>query len=209
MSIPVKKTVRCPQCGKEIEFTMWQSINDEMPFAMKDIITGKLFETECKNCGKRITVNYPILVNDMAHSVMIYYIFPKDKEQTEKALDFMKKTYDGRLRIVTNQASLREKVAIFNEELDDRIIELLKAIIIEQIQEQLDSKEVQGAYFLPDDNPRFEIIYDGGPGYVAFDMEFYNEVRDEFVQVEDFAQDTEPYIDLDWAYSILCTGYKE
>ena len=30
MSIPVKTTVRCPQCGKEIEFTMWQSINDEI-----------------------------------------------------------------------------------------------------------------------------------------------------------------------------------
>ena len=134
MSIPVKTTVRCPQCGKEIDFTMWQSINDEMPFALKDIITGKLFEAECKKCGKKANVHYPILVNDMAHRVMIYYIFPEDKEQTEKALEFMKNMYDGRVRIVTDQASLREKVAIFKEELDDRIIELLKLSILAQMQ---------------------------------------------------------------------------
>ena len=28
MSIPVKQTVSCPKCGKDIEFTMWQSINN-------------------------------------------------------------------------------------------------------------------------------------------------------------------------------------
>lgn len=61
MSIPVKQTVSCPKCGKEIEFTMWQSINNEMSFAMKDIISGKLFEVECKNCGLRTHVNYLFL----------------------------------------------------------------------------------------------------------------------------------------------------
>jgi len=209
MSIPVKTTVRCPQCGKEIEFTMWQSINDEMSFAMKDIITGKLFEAECTKCGKKTNVHYPILVNDMAHHVMIYYTFPEDKEQTEKALAFTKKMYDGRVRIVTDQASLREKVAIFNAELDDRIIELLKLDIIAQVQRQLGEKEVQSVYYIPDDNPRFEVIYDGGSGYVSFDQNSYNEVRDEFVHVEDFEKDTEPYIDIDWAYSILSAGYGE
>ena len=209
MSIPVKTTVRCPQCGKEIDFTMWQSINDEMPFALKDIITGKLFEAECKKCGKKANVHYPILVNDMAHRVMIYYIFPEDKEQTEKALEFMKNMYDGRVRIVTDQASLREKVAIFKEELDDRIIELLKLSILAQMQNQLGDKEVQGVYFVPDDHPRFEIVYEGGLYYVTFDMGFYDKIKDEFEQVEDFAKDTGPYIDLDWAYSIISADYEE
>lgn len=52
MSIPVKKTVPCSNCGKDIEFTMWQSINNEMSFAMKDIISGKLFEIECNVFGQ-------------------------------------------------------------------------------------------------------------------------------------------------------------
>lgn len=114
MSIPVKQTVSCPKCGKDIEFTMWQSINNEMSFAMKDIISGKLFEVECKNCGLRTHVNYPILVNDMEHNVMIWYTYPDGIEEAEKALVPMKKMYNGHLRIVTDQADLREKVAIFN-----------------------------------------------------------------------------------------------
>lgn len=129
MSIPVKQTVSCPKCGKDIEFTMWQSINNEMSFAIKDIISGKLFEVECKNCGLRTHVNYPILVNDMEHDVMIWYTYPDGIEETEKALVSMKKMYNGHLRIVTDQADLREKVAIFSADLDDRIIEVLTTII--------------------------------------------------------------------------------
>ena len=65
MSIPVKQTVTCPKCGKPIEFTMWQSINTEMDFALPDIISGKLFEVSCKGCGFTSRVDYPILFNDM------------------------------------------------------------------------------------------------------------------------------------------------
>ena len=36
MSIPVDQTVPCPKCGKDIEFTMWQSINNVLllPFCI-------------------------------------------------------------------------------------------------------------------------------------------------------------------------------
>ena len=209
MSIPVKQTVSCPKCGKDIEFTMWQSINNEMSFAMKDIISGKLFEVECKNCGLRTHVNYPILVNDMEHDVMIWYTYPDGIEETEKALVSMKKMYNGHLRIVTDQADLREKVAIFNAGLDDRIIEILKAIVMAQVQDQLADKDVQGVYYISDENPRFEIVYDGGSGYIPVSMELYDKVRGEFFDQEELSQDEEFYVDRDWAYSLLAAGEEE
>ena len=209
MSIPVKQTVSCPKCGKDIEFTMWQSINNEMSFAMKDIISGKLFEVECKNCGLRTHVNYPILVNDMEHDVMIWYTYPDGIEETEKALVSMKKMYNGHLRIVTDQADLREKVAIFNAGLDDRIIEILKAIVMAQVQDQLADKDVQGVYYISDENPRFEIVYDGGSGYIPVSMELYDKVREEFFDQEELSQDEELYVDRDWAYSLLAAGEEE
>lgn len=209
MSIPVKQTVSCPKCGKDIEFTMWQSINNEMSFAMKDIISGKLFEVECKNCGLRTHVNYPILVNDMEHDVMIWYTYPDGIEETEKALVSMKKMYNGHLRIVTDQADLREKVAIFNADLDDRVIEILKAIVMAQVQDQLADKDVQGVYYISDENPRFEIVYDGGSGYFPANMELYDRVKEEFFGQEDLTQDDEFYVDRDWAYSLLDAGEEE
>lgn len=205
MSMPSEQIVSCPNCGKNIEFTMWQSINNEMSFAMPDIISGKLFEVECKNCGLKTHVNYPILVNDMERRVMIYYTFPDSAEETEKALEHMKKIYNGRTRIVTDQASLREKVGIFNADLDDRIIELLKAIVMAQIQTQLKGTNVQGVYYIADDNPRFEIIHDQGSGYVPVDMAFYRKVEEELLKKEALDEDDEVYIDKKWANSFLAS----
>ena len=209
MSMPRKQTVTCPKCGKEIEFTLWQSINNELSFAMPDIISGKLFEVECKNCGLKTNVNYPILVNDMKHNFMIYYTYPDDTTETEKALKDMKKFYKGRTRIVTDQATLREKVAIFNAELDDRIIELLKAIVMTQVNDQLEGMDVKGVYFVADDNPRFEIIdANDGSGYIAIDMENYKKVEEEFFGKDGLKKDEEIYVNRDWAYSFL-VSFKE
>ena len=130
----------------------------------------------------------------MAHDVMIQYTYPDGTEESEKALESLRKMYNGRLRIVTDQASLREKVAIFNPELDDRVIELLKAIVIAQVQDQLADKNVQGVYYIADDNPRIEIVYDDGSGYVPVDKEFYDGVREEFFGEDGLAQDNEFYI---------------
>ena len=203
MSIPRKQTVSCPKCGKTIEFTMWQSINNEMSFAMPDIISGKLFEVECKHCGLKTHIDYPILVNDMAHNVMIYYTHPDGVEETEKALVSMNKLYKGRTRIVTDQPTLREKVAIFNADLDDRVIELLKAIVMAQVEEQLAGKEVQGVFFIPGDNPRFEIVFDDGSGHVPVNMDFYKKVEEEFFGEKELATDDEVFVDRDWAYSFI------
>ena len=202
MSIPHKQTVRCPKCGEEIEFTLWQSINTEMNFAIPDIISGKLFEVECKKCGYKTHVNYPMLFNDMIHNVMIYSVAPDSTEETEKALDSLKKMYPGRTRIVTDQSTLREKTAIFNAGLDDRVTEILKLIIMAQLQEQLSGKELVGVFFVPGDEPKFEIAFKDGSGYVPVTKEMYENLASQFNDKLS-AGDDEYYIDQDWAMAFL------
>ena len=189
MSIPHKQTVKCPKCGEEIEFTLWQSINTEMNFAIPDIISGKLFEVECKKCGYKTHVNYPMLFNDMIHNVMIYSVAPNSTEENEKALDSLKKMYPGRTRIVTDQSTLREKTAIFNAGLDDRVTEILK-------------KELVGVFFVPGDEPKFEIAFKDGSGYVPVTKEMYENLASQFNDKLS-AGDDEYYIDQDWAMAFL------
>ena len=202
MSIPHKQTVKCPKCGEEIEFTLWQSINTEMDFAIPDIISGKLFEVECKKCGYKTHVNYPMLFNDMIHNVMIYSVAPNSTEENEKALDSLKKMYPGRTRIVTDQSTLREKTAIFNAGLDDRVTEILKLIIMAQLQEQLSGKELVGVFFVPGDEPKFEIAFKDGSGYVPVTKEMYENLASQFNDKLS-AGDDEYYIDQDWAMAFL------
>ena len=100
MSKPENQTVTCPKCGETIAFTLWHSINTDMPDAIPNIISGKLFEAACKKCGYKTHVNYPLLFNDMLHQVMIYNAVPENVKEAEDALNSMKTLYPGRTRIV-------------------------------------------------------------------------------------------------------------
>ncbi len=202
MSLPKKATVKCPQCGEEIEFTRWDSINTEMTFAIPDIISGKLFRVECGKCGKKTYVNYPILFNDMIHNVMIYNVTPDAVEETLKAVELMKKLNISRVRVVTDQSTLREKTAIFSEGLDDRVTEILKLIVMAQLQEQLAGQEVGGVYYVPGDEPKIEVALGEGSGYIPVSMEMYNGIADQFAD-QLAAGDDEVFIDQDWAYKFL------
>ncbi len=207
MSQSEKKSVKCPQCGKEIEFTLWSSINTDMRFAIPDIISGRLFAVRCGSCGYETQVNYPLLFNDMEHDVMIWNTVPERREETEKAVGLMKALHRGRLRIVLDQGSLREKVSIFNAGLDDRVIEILKFIVMLQLQDQLEGRQLQGVYFLPGDEPQFEIAVEDGSAYVPVTAEMIRSIGQQFAP--QLADDSELYIDQDWALAFLSAPGNE
>ena len=117
----------------------------------------------------------------------------------------MRKMGLGRVRIVTDQASLREKIAIFNAGLDDRVIEVLKAIVLRQEQKSND-QEIKGIFFIADEIPRFEIIFEDGPAYTLFTMGYYNALKEIISGKKAFLQDNELYINQDWAHSLLNEG---
>ena len=136
MSIPRKMKASCPNCGSEITFTMWISINTDMEFALPDILSGKLFQIRCGNCGYETRADYPILFNDMVHKMVIQYAFPDAIAEAEKTCRELMQ-YGPRARIVTSQNELREKAAILNDGLDDRLVEILKYLMLPSWQKQL------------------------------------------------------------------------
>ena len=75
-----------------------------------------------------------------------------------------------------------------------------------QVNDQIADKDVQGVYFIADDNPRFEVVYDSGSGYIPIDMESYKKVEEEFFGKRSLAVDEEVFVDKDWAYALLTSG---
>ena len=48
MSLKNTQKIKCPDCGAEGEFTIWQSINTKLnPQAKEDLLSGKLFAYTC------------------------------------------------------------------------------------------------------------------------------------------------------------------
>ena len=202
MSMPREETVKCPKCGEENKFTCWQSINTEMDFAIPDIISGKLFEMKCQKCGHVTHVHYPMLFNDMIHGVMINYVMPEAVEEAERIANYMSERMDFcRFRIVTSQTDLREKTGIFDAGLDDRVVEILKLLIMAQIQDQVKDRGVHGVYYVPGEEPVIEILMKDGSGHVPVGSDMYAELEKQIRPR--LAVDKEYFIDQNWAAEFL------
>lgn len=136
--MPLKNTqkIKCPDCGTEGEFTIWQSINTKLnPQAKEDLLSGKLFAYTCPECRKVHYINYGLLYHQMEKQLMIYYAISKEDEK--EILDSFAKMENGDMlpgmestdytcRVVHSQNQLREKAYIFDIGLDDRVVEIIE-----------------------------------------------------------------------------------
>ena len=134
MSMHHIEQIKCPKCGKDAEFEIWNSINVDLNPEMRErVLDGTLYNFKCQHCGHEDKIAYPILYNDMTHNFMIYYCDENGVKEYEDALtnlmdnELTKEiTENAKYRIVTNYFQLAEKIKIFESGLDDRMIELLK-----------------------------------------------------------------------------------
>ena len=198
MSIPHQQEINCPNCGSPISFTLWDSINTMIPNAISDIISGKLFDIECDKCGFNTRIDYPILFNDMVHHVMIYYIHSDQMEETIRAASIMR-MIGSEVRIVMSQNELREKAMIFNSGLDDRIIEIVKLLTLEEMGDQLQGRNVDAIYFdKRDDAYCFTLFLDGQQASVGINIDSIKTLADSMKQ--SLAEANQEYVvDRDWA----------
>lgn len=146
MSKISEETIKCPKCGKESKFVMWSSINTVLnPEMKKKVLTGEIFKFKCNKCGCEARINYSSLYHQMEDRIMIYYV--QDEEDYESACNMfsgedMPEIFEDLMaekylyRIVTSPEELREKIIIFDNGLDDRVIEIAKIFYIGQAKEQ-------------------------------------------------------------------------
>ncbi len=136
MSFPQMVDTICPHCGSQIHITKWYSLNvDLTPNLFEALVWEDLFNMRCSACGHEFTQLYPMIVHDMSHKALIF-LAPdaEDLATAKKHLDMIHKSGlpDYNYRIVRNEHELIEKAQILHADLDDRIIELIKAMYTRQ-----------------------------------------------------------------------------
>ena len=78
--------IRCPGCGKEHDFAIWNSINTALEPELKEkVMNGSLFRTVCPHCGQAIDVVYPCLYHQVEEKRMIYYAPGEDAMREAQA----------------------------------------------------------------------------------------------------------------------------
>lgn len=135
MSTQIKKDIVCPACGQTQKLEMYTSVNPkENAELRRDILRESIFDWECRHCGYTAQMAYPMIYHDPSLGFMIS-LRPSGaitKAEPIASIRSLKK------RCVKNPQELKEKILIFEAELDDVAVELVKNAIVSVVRKNID-----------------------------------------------------------------------
>lgn len=151
MSINSKQSVKCPKCGHVSDITVWNSITVSDSADLKeDLLRGRVNIFRCPECGQTGLMPTPLLYHDENKRLMISFSPCADPVEAKRLYDNIRKSskesgelkkLEGyNLRFVTDFNALLEKLLIFDAELNDKAVEVIKLMILSQDMEKSDRR---------------------------------------------------------------------
>ena len=204
--------ITCPNCSNEFEFKIWESVNTMLDPEMKSKVkSGEIFEYICSNCVYTSIVDYPTLYHQMEDKVMIYYAPGENSEVVElikgsgNRIDLENElTKDYKNRVVSTINELKEKIFILDEDLDDRVIEIMKFYLYNHVIKENPDFEIEEILLgkLEDGGRVFYINFGNNKwGRMDFNQEIYHTVEANFRKL--LENDKEVVIDINWAIELI------
>ena len=143
MSINSKQEIKCPKCSHLNDVTVWSSItSDDSPDLKKELLGAKINMFRCDNCSHTALMPNPLLYHDKEKKLMISFTPCNDDKtklelfseikKTSKNSGELEKLEDYNLRFITNYDTMLEKILIFDNNLHDKVIEVLKVLVLMQ-----------------------------------------------------------------------------
>ena len=152
--------ISCAHCGQKFEMEFMHILDSKENAHEKQLLlSGKLFEHNCSKCHQSADLLYELTYVDRDNNIEIYLVHEDNFDGANMMLhmtDAVERKYKAcentfcpipRKRIVTCKHQLKEKIAIFDEGFDDRIIEMIKLICIEGISQTVPDFEPMYAEF--------------------------------------------------------------
>lgn len=129
-----KEQITCPRCHYDSPMTVWNSINADLDPELKErFLKGELFDWKCEVCGLETKVPFGTLYHDMEHRFMLLFDpwddnrskFENEEIEIPNGFNLEGYTY----RWVFGMNSLREKINILTDGLNDIAVERMKVFI--------------------------------------------------------------------------------
>lgn len=216
MSKHYEAPIKCPKCGHSSEFRIWESINTTLDPEMKEKVKDcSAFIFTCPHCGEQNYVDYGFMYHQMEDTIMIAYSNSDENEEemyhlfteeidTPLGLDniFLKNEY--LLRIVRPLNALREKIYIFDDGLDDRIVEIYKLFLYVKILEDAPDTGELEIFYMGGEQPHFEAVTSSKfVGSSDFNRGFYDHIIEKYSDRIPEIRHDDPIIDKNYAMKLL------
>ncbi|WP_312095591.1 CpXC domain-containing protein [Aminipila sp.] len=216
MSKCITNEVLCPECGNKQNFVLWQNIIADLDPQLKEkVLNGELFVFTCEKCGKRFPITYPCLYHDMEKHLMVYLAADKDDvEEMNKVLLNSPETFEIQARqgyiyrAVGTVNELAEKIMIHDMKLDDRVIEIIKMLILfKSGNEGMDVDSIAGMFYYPGKEHKHEMMImfaDGRQSLIPIDDDLIKETKDNLKErIEEHTEEGYQSINVEWVSKIL------
>lgn len=192
--------IECPHCKNKSERKPLSSINiDRTPEMRAKVQDLSCFRWRCPVCGTTSLIMDPCLYHDLANQFMVWL-----REDTPERADF-DPLAGYTLRWVVDFNGFREKINILERGLDDRAVEIMKYLLLAQLQRDLDVVELL-FHDLDARTAEFRfvaVLSDGVEQYISMPGAAYQRIAQDvqerlYTSSRDFVK-----IDLEWAQSAL------
>ena len=210
MSLEHKETVICPNCKRENQIKIWQSLNGELdPDAKQLLLEGTLFRFICQRCCYVSNLNYELLYHDMKHQTMVYYVSLHSIEKTNDMINTAEDTLRGGMsgysvRIATSQETLREKAMIFESGLDDRIVEIMKLFALSSARDKFPEAIIEDVFFCLISNEELVFELAGVRTLRAnIPIAVYEKLREDYKAKLELVGNIESMINYEWAVNFI------
>ncbi len=199
--------VTCPACGESSSFKICSSIDiSETPELLDKIFNRDLFRFSCPECGEEIMVAYNCTLKNQKNASIVSLIASEDIASEESKLAVSGYS----LRITRSINEFVEKLALLEDNIDDKVVELYKIMLEDQFEDERVGVKILGIYYggknEEDDSILFYIITENAENCRAtLSMQTYRAIESQFSSSsEKYLSDSE--INRDWAIKVLQTG---
>ena len=179
--------LECPKCGHKHSLKKYKVINvTEKAKLKEEIMKNRLYQFSCEA---------PVMNAEIKAEIA-------ELEQ-EKSID---------KRLVDNINDLKEKIMIVDNHLDDRVIEIIKIMYLDQIKKEMEDDTLLNILFdYNRDNYCFLVFFQKkGIGKIPLTREFYRQVEDKYKEViKEHSTDGFMKIDMEWAGKILFKNHNK
>ena len=221
MSDTTENTLSCPRCDKALDFKTYEFIEFGRDADIREkILKGTLFTAQCADCGARFLAPFPVLVHVPAMNAMVQYspLAEGEKleekvealsagiaEQTALFAEFMpaiSKKMEMPLRLTLTPVDFFEKVSVLDAGLDDRVLEIMKVLMLQELASDPDWSDVRGFLFSRAKGEEAFLAIDASRRAVArfpFDRDMFDDLARELT----FSDNRRVLIDAQWAQHVV------